>query len=92
MENSQKSVKEKLRKLRGWKLKGQSIWKIFYFRDFTASMKFVDSVAILAERLDHHPDILIKYDTVQLNLTTHDEGGLTEKDFALAAQINKIRK
>jgi 4a-hydroxytetrahydrobiopterin dehydratase len=52
----------------------------------------VKNVAILAERYNHHPDILIRYDKVQLNLTTHDEGGLTEKDFKLAVQVNKLRK
>lgn len=51
---------------------------------------FASAVGQLAERADHHPDILISYRKVTLTLSTHSEGGLTEKDFSLAAQINAI--
>jgi 4a-hydroxytetrahydrobiopterin dehydratase len=55
-------------------------------------MRFVNRVARLAEAASHHPDITINYNRVRLALTTHDEGGLTEKDFKLAARINKLLK
>lgn len=83
-------IKEELKGLKGWKLKGKEIWKVFQFENFIESILFVTRVAALAEHDKHHPDILIKYDSVQLSLTTHDAGGLTEKDFNLAKEVNKI--
>jgi 4a-hydroxytetrahydrobiopterin dehydratase len=55
-------------------------------------MRFVNRVARLAEAANHHPDITINYNRVKLALTTHDEGGLTMKDFRLAGRINKLAK
>jgi 4a-hydroxytetrahydrobiopterin dehydratase len=55
-------------------------------------MRFVNRVARLAEAANHHPDIVIKYNKVRLTLTTHDEGGLTEKDFKLANKIDRLVK
>jgi len=55
-------------------------------------MRFVNRVARLAEAANHHPDITISYNRVKLALTTHDEGGLTMKDFRLAGRINKFVK
>jgi 4a-hydroxytetrahydrobiopterin dehydratase len=90
MRYSKEQIRKELKNLQGWKLKGKEIWKIFRFRNFVESILFVTRIAALAENYNHHPDILIKYDAVQLNLTTHDEGGLTEKDFSLAKEINKV--
>jgi len=72
----------------GWKLQGKQIGKLFVFEDFLQSIRFVNRVAKLAEAMNHHPDIAIEYNRVRLTLTTHDEGGLTMKDFRLARQIN----
>jgi 4a-hydroxytetrahydrobiopterin dehydratase len=80
-------VKTRLESLPGWERDGDEIEKRFRFDDFKASMAFVNRVADLAETADHHPDITIKYNRVKLTLSTHSEGGVTEKDFALAAQI-----
>jgi 4a-hydroxytetrahydrobiopterin dehydratase len=55
-------------------------------------MRFVNRVARVAEAANHHPDIAINYDKVKLSLTTHDEGGLTMKDFKLARKINGLVK
>ncbi len=74
----------------GWKLTGVSIRKKFTFENFTVAMGFVTSVALLAERSNHHPDIDIRWNTVTLTLSTHSEGGLTAKDAALAVQINSL--
>ena len=65
-----------------------AIRKEYRHADFTAAMAFVNRVAGLAEAADHHPDILINYDRVTLTLTSHDAGGLTERDFRLAAGID----
>lgn len=64
--------------------------RVFVFGDFLQSMAFANAVAGLAERQNHHPDILISYDTVTLVLTSHDAGGLTDKDFILATHIEKL--
>jgi 4a-hydroxytetrahydrobiopterin dehydratase len=73
-----------------WNLADGKIVRTFQFKDFPAAIKFVQSVAALAEQAWHHPDIDIRWNQVTLVLTTHDAGGLTEKDFALARQFDKI--
>lgn len=74
--------------LKGWELKGDAIQRRYTFASFKESMAFVNRVAELAERADHHPDILIEYNKVTLTLSSHDAGGLTERDFALARSID----
>ena len=76
--------------LRGWNLQEGMIVRTFAFADFAAAMRFVNAIAQAAEAADHHPDIDIRYNKVTLALTTHDSGGLTEKDFALAAEADTI--
>lgn len=71
-----------------WKRTKTSIVKTFEFSDFIAAMAFVNHVADLAERADHHPDILVKYTKVTLTLSTHSTGGVTKKDLQLAKQID----
>jgi 4a-hydroxytetrahydrobiopterin dehydratase len=73
-----------------WKLSGAAIVRTFQFQDFPAAIKFVESVAALAEQAWHHPDIDIRWNRVTLTLSTHDADGLTEKDFALARQFDKL--
>ena len=92
MKLSRKSVNAKVAELGNWRLRRKVITRVFSFVDFAGAMGFVNSVASLAEAANHHPDIVIKYDKVKLALTTHDEGGLTEKDFKLASKINKLMK
>ena len=87
---SQKEAEEKLKTLSEWEIKDEKISKVFIFADFVEAMKFVNAVAELAEKSDHHPDILINYKKVTLTLWTHSAGGLTEKDFSLAEKINKL--
>jgi 4a-hydroxytetrahydrobiopterin dehydratase len=70
--------------LPNWKRNGQIIARTYEFEDFPEAMKFVNNVAVLAEQAQHHPDIDVRWNKVTLALTTHDAGGLTEKDFALA--------
>jgi 4a-hydroxytetrahydrobiopterin dehydratase len=73
-----------------WSESGGSIQRTFAFRTFAEAMKFVTRVAEAAEAANHHPDILIRYNKVTLNLSTHDAGGITQKDFDLAAKIDAL--
>lgn len=73
-----------------WKKRGRAITRTFQFQDFAAAMKFVNAVARRAEKAGHHPDIDIRWNKVTLRLTTHSAGGLTEKDFELARQIDRL--
>lgn len=75
-----------------WRRKASVISRTFEFSNFVAAMKFVNAVARAAEKAGHHPDIDIRWNKVTLALTTHDEGGLTEKDFALAAKFDRLAK
>jgi 4a-hydroxytetrahydrobiopterin dehydratase len=86
-----KQVTAALPAIRGWKLNGTEIYKTFVKKDFVVAMGFVQSVALLAEQMDHHPDIDIRWNTVTLVLSTHSAGGLTQKDFALAQKINQLK-
>lgn len=81
-------VKRLLLEVPQWLLKNKTIEREFKFKDFKAAMKFVNKVAVLAEAEDHHPDICIFYNKVQLTLSTHKVGGLSCKDFILGARIN----
>jgi len=74
-----------------WRRQGDAIVRTFQFPDFPAAVTFVNQVAPLAEAAAHHPDIDIRWNRVTLLLTTHDAGGLTEKDFSLARQIDAVR-
>jgi 4a-hydroxytetrahydrobiopterin dehydratase len=73
-----------------WQLRDGLITRTFQFKDFPAAIQFVQAVAVAAEQAWHHPDIDIRWNKVTLTLTTHDAGGLTEKDFALARQFDRL--
>lgn len=85
---SRREIDDRLTALPGWERDDDEIEKSYEFADFADAMKFVNRVASAAEAADHHPDISIKYNRVKLSLSTHSEGGVTEKDFALAAEID----
>jgi len=87
---SEQDIMQNLSSLDGWEQSGIEIEKQFKFKNFIHSIGFVNKVAILAEKADHHPDILVQYNKVKLVLSTHSEGGITEKDFSLANQIEDI--
>lgn len=82
-------IKTALKRAPGWKQRGKTIQRTFEFDDFVAAVKFVNQVAKLAERAWHHPDIDIRWNQVTLTLSTHSEGGLTAKDFELAAKCSR---
>jgi 4a-hydroxytetrahydrobiopterin dehydratase len=74
----------------GWLVSDGQLTQTVTRRDFRDALLFVNAVGFLAERADHHPDILIAWNAVTLTLSTHSAGGLTEKDFALARQISEL--
>ena len=84
------SIKSKLESLTNWSEIQGSIQRTYKFSDFKQSIDFVSKVAELAEASQHHPDILIRYNKVSLTLSTHDAGGITDKDFDLASQCDKL--
>jgi len=88
---SDSDVGLRLEGLEGWSRGGQEIKKQFKLKNFIESVGFVNKIAILAEKADHHPDILIEYSKVTVTLSTHSEGGITEKDFNLAQEIEDLR-
>lgn len=73
-----------------WKRKKSIITRTYPFADFPAALKYVNAVGRAAEKAGHHPDIDIRWNKVTLSLTTHDAGGLTEKDFSLAARFDRL--
>lgn len=74
----------------GWELEGESLIRTFEFPDFAEAMGFVTRVALAAEKAAHHPDIDIRWNRVTLGLTTHSEGGITDKDTRLAERIDEL--
>lgn len=88
---TESQIRRALKPLKGWKRHGTAIKKMFTKKDFVSAMGFVQSVAILAEKMDHHPEIDIRWNTVTLVLSTHSKGGITHKDIALAEQINSLK-
>lgn len=80
----------RLSALPGWQIEKGELTRTFTLKDFVAALDFVNQVGALAEEAGHHPDIDIRYNRVRLALVTHDAGGLTPKDFDLAAAVDKV--
>jgi 4a-hydroxytetrahydrobiopterin dehydratase len=81
---------EALRSLPGWQSAGGEIQRTFEFPDFKTAIAFVNRVAEAAEAANHHPDIDMRYNKVKISLSTHDEGGVTQKDIDLARTISGL--
>ncbi|MDP9849898.1 4a-hydroxytetrahydrobiopterin dehydratase [Streptosporangium lutulentum] len=84
------AVNQRLTGVPEWRREGDEIRRTITARDFPAAIRIVDEIAVEAEKLNHHPDIDIRWRTLHLALTTHDAGGLTDMDFTLAARIDEI--
>lgn len=82
---SRSDVEERVRKMPGWELAGDSITRQFTFAGFPEAISFVVRLGFAAEAADHHPDLLINYKRVRVSYSTHSAGGLTDKDFIGAA-------
>ncbi|MFB3922889.1 MAG: 4a-hydroxytetrahydrobiopterin dehydratase [Terriglobia bacterium] len=87
---SKPEIHERLKKLRDWSHAGKAIHRKYAFKTFLASIAFVNKIAEAAEKAGHHPDITINYSAVTVSLSTHSEGGVTDKDFDLARQIEQL--
>lgn len=86
------AVEQALAALDGWRLSegGDAIERMFEFRNFSEAFAFMTRTALAAEKMDHHPDWSNVYKTVKVRLSTHDVGGLTERDFELARKMNRL--
>jgi 4a-hydroxytetrahydrobiopterin dehydratase len=82
-------IQRELSAVSGWVRRGNAITRSFEFADFPAAIAFVNRVADIAERMNHHPDLDIRYTRVSCHLSTHSAGGVTRRDFSLAAAINE---
>ena len=91
---SKTEVTNKLKKLSGWKLiKGRNaITKTFKFKNFTEAFGWMTSMALYAEKKDHHPEWFNVYSTVEVTLSTHDSGGVTNLDLDMAREMNRTSK
>lgn len=87
---SEEEVKGQLATLEGWEKEGNSITRTYEFPSFDRAIAFINDVAKLASEAGHHPDIYNSGRTVTLSLTTHDEGGLTDRDIDLARNISTL--
>jgi 4a-hydroxytetrahydrobiopterin dehydratase len=87
---SDEAIQSELSALDGWALKGGKLHREFRFDGFVDAFGFMTRVAIVAEKMDHHPEWSNVYNRVDVSLTTHDAGGLTRLDFELAGKMDSI--
>ena len=92
MKLSRSDAAQRVKALAGWTLDGEAIRKQYTFKDFPEAIAFVNRIAPGAEAADHHPDVKINYTRITFSCSTHDQGGVTEKDFKLASQIEEAFK
>lgn len=84
-------VAQRLKEIQGWFPEGKSIKKTFKTKGFPATMGLVTTIGTICQQFDHHPDYLtLKYAEVEVSFSTHDAGGITEKDIEIAIEINKF--
>jgi 4a-hydroxytetrahydrobiopterin dehydratase len=84
-------LQESLAQLPEWRLEQGKLVRDWSFMDFVEAMKFVNQVALVAEVAGHHPDIDVRYNRVRLALVSHDEGGITQRDLALALKLRSTQ-
>ena len=87
---SEAELLNKLPTAKGWERHGDMLVRSWHFPSFRRALEFVNQVAPLAEKYDHHPDIILSYRMVRLELSTHSEGGLTDRDFQFATEIGTL--
>ena len=79
-----------LESLPGWELRNEKLHRVFRFGDFVRAFGFMASTAVAAEAMNHHPEWFNVYDRVEVDLTTHDAGGITQSDVELAQRMNQL--
>lgn len=87
---SAEEIVERMKDIETWVTEDVFLKKRFNFKDFAEALDFVNKAGAIAEKLDHHPDITFGWGYAEFAITTHDTGGLTQNDFELAKQIEKI--
>jgi len=81
-------IRTRITKLKGWEVRNDRLYREVQFGSFKVALRFMKDIEHAAERLDHHPDICVYYNRVVIESTTHEEGGISEKDFEIAHEIN----
>ena len=87
---SHEAIQQGIANAKGWSYEGGELRKKYTFKSFLPGIEFVNKIAAAAESAEHHPDITINYNVVGISLSTHSEGGVTEKDFDLAGVIDHL--
>jgi 4a-hydroxytetrahydrobiopterin dehydratase len=87
---SKAEIRTKAKSLKGWSVRKGKLHKEYKFADFVAAFGFMSRVALIAERMNHHPEWFNVWNRVLIDLTTHDAGGISKKDFRLAESIEKL--
>lgn len=87
---SDTQVQQQLARHSAWQLRAGKLYRRLQFGNFVEAFGFMTKVALLAEKADHHPEWFNVYNTVEIHLTTHDAGGISERDFALATAIDAL--
>ena len=88
---SLEDIQERLQtRISDWSLKEGKLYRHIQFPDFATAFGFMTQIALIAEKMDHHPEWLNVYNRVEISLSTHEAGGISERDFALASRINAI--
>ncbi|MBI1215849.1 MAG: 4a-hydroxytetrahydrobiopterin dehydratase [Alphaproteobacteria bacterium] len=92
--NKSQGIESFLKKNKEWKkVRGRSaIMREYVFKDFSAAFAFMTRSAMVAEQMNHHPEWFNVYNRVEVTLSTHDAGGVTEKDFAMATQMDALAR
>lgn len=93
MKLSDKEIRESLEDVTSWEYdkSSSSIYKMFTLQDFATGLDLVNDIGVIAEKSNHHPDITLGWGYVKVVLTTHSEGGVTDKDIAFAQEVDKIQ-
>jgi 4a-hydroxytetrahydrobiopterin dehydratase len=87
---SDEAVQQQMATLPTWRVEGRELVKEFCFPSYLAGIDFVQHAAVLAEKMNHHPDLIVGWRKVTVRLTTHSAGGLTKLDFELAGQVTSL--
>ena len=74
----------------GWEPRGKAIARVYQCKGFLQAIELIDQVAVEAQKMDHHPDMLIQFDKVTFTLSSHDAGGVTHRDLKLAKAIDEL--
>jgi 4a-hydroxytetrahydrobiopterin dehydratase len=87
---SEDTAKLQLSQLKDWQFNSDGIEKKFQFKNFTDALGFIVKVGVVSEKMNHHPELFNVYNKVNIRLSTHDAGGVTDKDFKLASEIDQF--